>query len=263
MLRALKTAATGMSAQELLIDAIANNLANVNTVGFKAQRVSFEDLLYQLVKEPGQLIYRNVRTPTGLELGCGTQLASTVRDFTQGKVLQTNNPLDMMIDGQGFFKVQLPDGRFAYTRDGAFKISADGLVVTSEGYPLYPYIYVPDDAQDIIVSKDGIVQAVYNDQVEPEEIGRIELTRFVNPQGLRSIGNNLYVETVASGTPIDGTPGEEGLGVVVQRYLETSNVDIVKEMVNMIVAQRAYEISSRVIRSADRMFEVVAGMVRA
>ncbi len=263
MLRAMKTAVTGMNAQQILIDTIANNLANINTVGYKAQRATFRDLLYQTIKEPGRIVRLNYTAPIGIQLGCGTEVSAVERDFRKGRVLQTGNPLDVLIDGDGFFEVELPDGRIAYTRDGAFKLSADGLLVTSEGYPLLQRIYIPPEAESIIISKDGTVSVTYPDEVEPEVLGQIMLAKFVNPQGLKAIGENLYVETPASGKPIEGVPGEEGFGELRQFYLEMANVDIVKEMVNMIMAQRAFEIASRVITTSDRMFEITNRLVRA
>lgn len=257
MNRIMRTAASGMAAQQLNVDTIANNLANVNTPGYKKTRIEFQDLLYQTVIPAGAKTDGESSTPTELQVGCGTRPVATSKMFSQGDITETGNPLDVAIYGEGFFRVLRPDHAPAYTRDGSFKISADGTIVNSEGYVLEPEIEIPMDTVTISISKDGNVSAFISGVAEPEEIGQIELVKFINPAGLRNLGHNLYEETPASGTPIYGDPGTEGFGELEQMYLESSNVDVVDEMVNMIVAQRGYEINSKVIKTADDMMGLV------
>ena len=254
--KVLRIAASGMNAQKLYIDVIANNLANVNTTGFKKTDLEFQDLFYDQLKKPGESVANATSRPTGLELGNGVQAAATQRSFQQGLITETGNPLDVAIQGDGFFVVRLPDGQQAYTRDGGFKLSADGTLVTSQGYIIEPELTIPEDAQEITIRPDGTVEVLVYGDKEPIPVGQLELARFVNPAGLESMGQNLYKETVASGQPFNGTPGEQGLGVLHQGFLETSNVDVVEEMVRMIEAQRAYEINAKAIKTAENMYEV-------
>ncbi len=262
MLRALRTAATGMFAQELMVDTISNNLANINTTGFKKSKVEFQDLLYQNQRSIGAANVQGVNIPTEIQIGHGTQPVSVQKMFFQGDIAQTDNPLDIAIDGNGFFQVIRNDGTFGYTRDGSFKISGDGRIVTSDGLVLEPEITIPQDAQEIHISLDGVVSVRTAGDVAPVEIGRIELVRFMNPAGLESIGGNIYLPTAASGEPITGTPGTENFGTLRQGFLEMSNVQVVEEMVNLIVAQRAYEINSRAIRTSDEMLNIAGNLRR-
>lgn len=255
MMRALWTAGSGMSAQQTNIDVISNNLANVNTTGFKKSRVDFQDLVYQNLRDPGAPSGQGGQLPTGLQLGHGVRPVATQRIHTQGSYQQTGNSLDIVIEGNGFLQVTLPDGSIAYTRDGALKKDGEGQIVTSEGYLLEPQITIPENALTVSISSDGIVSVTISGDSAPQEIGQIELATFVNPAGLNSIGRNLLTETAASGAPVTGTPGEDGLGTITSGYLEMSNVQVVEEMVNMIVAQRAYETNSKAIQASDEMLQ--------
>ena len=259
MLKAMLTAATGMSAQELCVDVVANNLANVNTTGFKKSRVSFEDLFYQHYGQGGE---EGERGPFLIQVGNGTRVSATTRDFSQGKIVQTGNPLDLMIEGRGFFQVLMPDGSLAYTRDGSFKLDGEGRIVTSDGYLLYPELTIPPEAAGISISPDGKVSVTLVGESEPEELGQITLAKFINPGGLQSIGRNLYLPTVASGEAFLEEPTQEGMGQLSQGQLEASNVDIVDEMVAMIMAQRAYEINSKVIQASDTMLSLINRLSR-
>jgi flagellar basal-body rod protein FlgG len=262
MERTLRTGAMGMTAQQTRVDLIANNLANVNTTSFKRNRAEFQDLMYQSIRRAGTQHERNVEAPTEIQLGSGVRLVATTKSFNQGVLAETTSQFDWAINGDGFFQIKRIDGGIAYTRDGSFRLTRDGTIVTADGYYLEPGIIVPEDALAISLSRDGIVEAVLPDQVEPLTIGQIDLVKFINPEGLKSIGNNLYLATPASGVPMNGIPGSDGYGEILQFYLETSNVDIVEEMVNMISAQRAYEINSKSIRAADDMGTTVVGLVR-
>lgn len=255
-MRALWSAASGMVAQQMNVDTIANNLANVNTAGFKRTRVDFEDLIYQMVRVPGAPAAEGVMVPTGLQVGLGVRPAATTKIFSQGTFQHTGNPLDLVIEGEGFFQVLLPDGSKAYTRAGSFKMDSEGNIVTAGGYPIEPPISIPADAVDISVGADGTVAVTVAGQAEPQEIGKIELARFPNPAGLAAIGHSLFAETAASGKPTTGTPGMEGLGTIGQGVLELSNVVVVEEMVNMITAQRAYEANAQAIKIADEMLRL-------
>jgi len=256
----LYSAATGMEAQQLNLNTIANNLANVNTTGFKRSKIEFQDLLYQKPRSAGAEAAGGNVIPTGIEIGNGSRVAATSKVFTQGQVTQTGKELDIAIQGDGFFEVQRPDGTTAYTRDGAFKLNASGQVVTSDGLPvLSGFQAVPTGTTSISIAETGEVTV---EGASGSETYRISLTRFANPAGLKSLGGNLYEETNASGTPEQGNPGEQGFGQVLQRYLEGSNVNIVEEMVNLIVAQRAYEINSKSIQTSDEMLQNVAQMKR-
>ncbi|KAA0258768.1 flagellar basal-body rod protein FlgG [Deferribacter autotrophicus] len=262
MLRTLWTAASGMTTQQINIDNIANNLANVNTAGFKKSRVNFEDLLYQEIRPAGAVTATGINHPTGIQIGLGSKVVSTEKIFSQGNFQQTGNPLDLTIEGDGFFQVTLPDGTIGYTRNGSFKIDADGNLVTAEGYLLEPNIAIPENALEIIVGEDGTVSVTLPGEAEPTELGQIELAKFINPSGLRSIGKNIYLQTAASGEPITGVPGEEGLGTIAQGILEMSNVNVVEEMVNLITGQRAYEINSKAIQTGDEMLQIVNNLKR-
>ncbi|NIA29230.1 MAG: flagellar basal-body rod protein FlgG [Actinobacteria bacterium] len=260
--KTLRTAATGMRAQQLYIDTIANNLANVNTTGFKKSKVEFQDLLYQTIRPAGAQVAEGTKTPTELQVGCGTKPVATTKLFTQGDVVATGNSLDLAIEGEGFFQLRMPDGTYSYSRDGAFKISRDGQLVNSDGYILEPEITLPQDTQSVMISRDGLVSVMVSGTNEAQDLGQIELARFINPSGLKNIGRNLLQMTSPSGDPIIGTPDLEGFGGLGQGYLESSNVDVVEEMVNMITAQRAYEINSKSIKTADDMMGLVNNLKR-
>lgn len=256
MIRSLYTAATGMEAQQLNMDVIANNLANVNTSGFKKSRVDFQDLLYQTLRTAGSTQAQGMQVPTGIQVGLGTRAAAIQKIFTPGDYQQTGNDLDLIIEGDGFFQVMLPSGELAYTRDGSFKIDGEGRVVTSDGYPVQPEITIPAETKDIAIGADGTISVTAAGQNEPQELGQIQIVKFLNPAGLISEGRNLLVTSAASGEPITGTPGTDGLGTIAQGFVEMSNVKVVEEMVNMITAQRAYEANSQAIRIADQMLEI-------
>ncbi len=262
MIRSMYTAATGMEAQQLYMDVISNNLANVNTNGFKRQKIEFQDLMYQTLREPGIRNVEGSMAPSGIEVGLGVRAGATQRIFQQGSVSQTGNSLDMAISGEGFFQVMLPDGSMAYTRDGQMKLSSDGTLSTSAGFHFYPQIVIPEGAQDISVSADGMVIARLAGEETSTELGQIELVRFINPAGLKAVGHNLYLRTDGSGEPIINLPGEEGTGTIMHGYTEASNVQIVDEMVNMITAQRAYEIVSKSIQVSEDMLQIANNIKR-
>jgi flagellar basal-body rod protein FlgG len=256
------SAVTGMEAQQLYMDTISHNLANVNTTGYKRSKLEFQDLMYQTLKEPG---YRNAEgemAPAGIEVGLGVKPASTQRIFEQGPVNSTSNPMDVAIKGEGFFQVNMPDGTIAYTRNGAFNKTSDGTIVTASGNPISPQITLPEGAQDLGISSDGKVTVNLPGQTGSTEIGQIELARFVNPAGLRALGDNLFGPSDASGEPVLETPGENGMGALMQQYSEASNVQVVEEMVNMISAQRAYEIVSKSIQVSEEMLQVANNLKR-
>ena len=253
MSRALYTAATGMIAQQMNVDNIANNLANVNTTGYKKSKLEFQDLLYQQIRLAGATQAEGSQVPVELQIGYGTRPVATQRIFSQGTVIATNNPLDVSIDGDGFLQVALPDGSTAYTRDGAMKKSSQGTLVTSDGYSLQPEITIPQDATEINISINGEVSVKVPGDPAFQQVGQLELARFINPAGLKSAGRNLFMETEASGTPVTGAPDSQGLGKLSQGFLELSNVEVVDEMVNMIVAQRAYEINAKAIQTSEEM----------
>ncbi len=262
MIRALKAAASGMLAQQLNLDNISNNLANVNTTGFKKGQMQFQDLMYQVLDPAGMTANQTAPEPVQLEIGHGVRPVAITRSFEQGTLTQTDNPLDLAISGEGFFQILMPDGRVLYTRDGNLEISPDGLIVNADGLPLEPDLRLPPEAQQVIVSNEGILSVLVPGQTLPEEVGQIELARFINPAGLSSVGGNLYQETVASGPPIRGEAAREGFGQVEQGYLESSNVSVIEEMVQMIQAQRSYEINSKSIRTAEDMLAQAVNLKR-
>lgn len=252
---ALWVSKTGLDAQQTRMNTISNNLANANTTAFKRGRAAFEDLMYQNIRQVGGQTSQETESPSGLNQGTGVRVVSTEKLFGQGNMIQTENPLDVAIEGEGFFEIRLPDGSQAYTRDGSFQLSSEGEMVTSSGYALEPGIQIPPGAQSVTIGSDGTVSAQLSGQAEPVQIGTIQLTNFINPGGLQPRGKNLYVQTAASGAPEPGTPGFNGLGTLQQGALESSNVNVVEEMVNMIETQRAYEINSKSISSADQMLQ--------
>ena len=262
MIRALYTAASGMNAQQANIDNVANNLANVNTTGFKKTRVEFEDLVYQQVKTAGSPTSQEAEAPVGLETGLGTRAVASARNFATGNLRSTNNPLDLAIEGNGFFQVTLPGGESGYTRAGALHLNGQGQIVTAEGVTLEPAITIPANATSVSISKDGIVSVAVPGQGAPQQVGTIELATFQNPAGLSARGGNIFVATTASGDATTGVPGSDGLGTIQQGFVEDSNVSVVEEMVNMILGQRAYEANSRVIRAADEMLQQVNNLSR-
>lgn len=255
MIRSLWISKTGLDAQQTQMDVISNNLANVSTTGFKRTRAVFEDLLYQTLRQPGAQSSQQTMLPSGLQLGTGVRPVATEKIFTQGNLQQTGNALDMAIQGKGFFQVLLPDGTAGYTRDGSFQVDAQGQLVTASGYPLQPSISIPADATTVSIGADGTVSVVQPGSSTPNQIGSIQLAGFINNAGLQSFGENIYLETAASGTPSANTPGTNGLGSLNQTYLETSNVNVVEELVSMIQTQRAYEINSKAISTSDQMLQ--------
>jgi flagellar basal-body rod protein FlgG len=260
MFRSLHIAATGMAAQETHLEGLANNIANANTNGYKRQQVDFQDLLYQTVRGPGTRTSATTLSPTGLQLGSGVRVAGMSRSFQQGTVLITNNPLDVAIEGSGFFVVSQPDGTTAYTRSGALQKDAQGQMVTTEGHVLDPPIIVPSEATSVTIAQNGAVSAVLPGQETPTELGQLTLAHFANPGGLAAVGRNLFTATAASGDAQVGTPGTDGRGALLQGALERSNVDVVEEMIGLIAAQRAYEINSRVVTTADEMLRAATQM---
>lgn len=262
MLRALWAAAAGMKAQQLFVDTIANNLANVNTPGFKKSRVNFQDLLYQTVAIAGGKAPGGGQLPVGIQIGLGVQPVAIEKLFSQGEITETQNPLDIVIEGNGFFQILQADGTVAYSRDGSFKLDKDGRLTTANGMPLEPEIIIPADATSVSISHDGTVTVLTPGSTTPQEVGKISLAKFINPAGLESLGYNLYKATAASGEAVTGAPGLEGFGAVAQGFLEISNVQVVEEMVNMIIAQRAYEISSKAIETTDEMLRIANNLRR-
>jgi len=261
MLRAFSTAATGMSAQQMMVDVIANNLANINTNGFKKSQINFQDLFYVTMTQMGTEVASGIKTPGGIEVGSGVRTAATIKVYTPGELQNTGRNLDISIMGEGFLQVTLPTGDLRYTRDGTLQTNADGNLVTTTGYPFEPAITIPTDATSVDIGKDGTVN-VTDSSGNISVVGTIQLARFSNPSGLSSEGDNLLAETDASGTPITGTPGENGMGTIQSGFLEKSNVQMVTELVNLITAQRAYEINSRAIMAGDDMLKTTNAIVR-
>ena len=263
MIRALYSAASGMSAQQTNVDNSANNLANANTAGYKMRRAQFQDLLYQNLVQPGASAGQQTLVPTGLQVGLGTRTSSNEIIFTQGNFVATGNPLDLVIQGNGFFQVRQPNGQTAYTRDGSFHLDKDGNVVTSDGNPMEPQITIPQDAQSVTIAADGTVSYLQPGQTAAQQAGQIQLANFTNPAGLNNMGKNLYTPTDSSGDPTVANPGgQEGLGTLLQGYTEQSNVSVVDEFVNLIVAQRAYEANSKVVKAADEMYQQVNNLTQ-
>jgi len=263
MMRALFSAASGMTAQQMNVDNIANNLANANTNGYKARRVQFQDLLYQNLMQPGANASQQTLVPAGLQLGLGTRPAGNEIIFTPGSLSETDNPLDIAIQGPGFFQVLQPNGQLGYTRDGEFQLDSNGNVVTANGNPLQPQITIPADAQSITIASDGTVSYTQPNQTTAQIGGQIQLANFQNPAGLSTVGGNLYTPTAASGDPTLGAPGgPEGLGTLQQGFVEQSNVSVVEEMVNLIVSQRAYEANSKVVQAANEMYQQTNNLVQ-
>jgi flagellar basal-body rod protein FlgG len=255
MIRALFTAATGMIAQQLDLDVIANNLANVNTTGFKKSKADFQDLMYQVIEEPGTAASQQGTSPTGIQVGLGVRPAAVGKIFAQGDFQSTSNPFDVAIEGDGFFQITLPNGETAYTRGGAFKLDETGILVNSDGFQLEPAITIPDDALGVTIASDGTVSVRQPGSATASQVGQLQLARFQNPGGLRAQGRNLYQETESSGAATLGTPGETGLGTLAQGFLESSNVSVVEEIVKMVTGQRAYEANSKVIQTADQILQ--------
>ena len=253
MIRSLWIAKTGLDAQQTQLDVISNNLANVSTNGFKRGRAVFEDLLYQTLRQPGAQSSQQTQIPSGLQLGTGVRPVSTARIFTQGNIQKTDNSLDVAVQGNGFFQVLLPDGTTGYTRDGSFQKDNQGQIVTADGYPVQPNITIPANALTVSIGTDGTVSITQSGTAATTQIGSIQLATFINPGGLQSIGQNLFLETAASGTPTPNTPGTNGAGIVNQGYVETSNVNVAEELVTMIQTQRAYELNSKVVSTSDAM----------
>ncbi|MFD1121527.1 flagellar basal-body rod protein FlgG [Methylophilus flavus] len=260
MIRSLWISKTGLDAQQTQMDVISHNLANVSTSGFKKSRAVFEDLLYQNIRQPGAQSSQQTQLPSGLQLGTGVKPVATERIFTQGNLQQTDNSKDVAIQGNGFFQILMPDGSTAYTRDGSFQMDSQGQLVTSSGFPVQPAITIPANAQSLSIGRDGVVSITTADSTASTQIGQIQLATFINPTGLQSKGENLYVETTASGNPNTNTPGANGAGLLQQNYLETSNVNVVEELVSMIQTQRAYEINSKAITTSDQMLQKLSQM---
>lgn len=262
MIRSLRTAALGMAAQQLNVDTIANNLANVNTTGFKKSSIEFQDLLYETIQSGSPNGAEGNHKPSELTVGLGNKPISTYRSYSQGSIQDTGNPLDMAINGKGFFQVLMPDGDVAYTRDGAFRVNATGQLVNSSGLQVFPDISLPEGVHSISISQDGIISVITDDEAAPIEVGQLETANFMNPSGLSPLGGNLFAMTESSGDAAYGMPGEEGFGTIMQGYLEKSNVDIVKEMVDLIVAQRSYEINSKAVKTADELLSMTNNLKR-
>ncbi|MEY4564420.1 MAG: flagellar basal-body rod protein FlgG [Pseudomonadota bacterium] len=258
MMRSLWISKTGMEAQQTQLDTISHNLANVSTNGYKKSHAVFEDLMYQNLRQAGANSTEQTTLPTGLQAGLGVRAVATSRSFTQGNLQQSGNNLDVAVRGNGFFEIQMPDGTTGYTRDGSFQVSSQGQLVTNNGYTLQPGITIPATAQSITIGQDGTVSVVVPGQAQPQTVGQLQLTNFINPAGLDPKGQNIYTETAASGAPTTGTPGQNGLGALQQGFVETSNVNVVEELVGMIQTQRAYELNSKAIQTSDQMLARLA-----
>lgn len=257
MSRALNTAATGMAAQEMNVNAISNNIANVNTIGYKKQRAEFESLMYETVTEAGAKSSHNSRYSTGVQIGSGSKVSGIRREFSPGSPQITNRPFDMMINGDGFFGIVMPNGEIRFTRDGSFSPNSQGTLVTKQGYTVVPTINIPPGISNFNISQDGNVEVIYPNQIEPQNIGQLPIFTFINPVGLKATGQNLYQPTMSSGEPVQQTAGENGSGLIAQGTLETSNVSVMNEMQNLIKAQRAYEMNSKVMQVSDQMLQTV------
>jgi flagellar basal-body rod protein FlgG len=257
MQSALWVSKTGLAAQDVSLRTISNNLANVSTTGFKRDRATFQDLMYQIEAQPGGMTSQDTTSPSGLQLGVGVRVAGTQKEFSAGAIETTGQPLDLAIEGRGFFQITKPDGSLGYSRSGEFQLDQDGRIVTAQGFPLEPAINVPQEATTVTIGVDGTVSATLPGDASPSQLGNIQLVSFMNPAGLEAVGGNLFAETAASGTPQQSTPGENGIGQLVQGALETSNVSVVEELVNMVATQRAYEMNSRVVSTADQMLQYV------
>ena len=262
MIRAMRTAASGMYAQKLNVDNIANNLANVNTTGFKKAKIEFQDVLYQVLRMAGATSMEGAWVPVELQIGYGSQAIASQRIFSQGDLTQTYNPLDIAIDGDGFIQIDLPDGTQGYTRDGAIKLSREGELVNSDGYLLSSAITIPPEAEEVSIGIDGTVTVRNTGETEVTDVGQIMLVKFLNSAGLSAMGRNLYIQTTASGDPIEGIAGMEGLGRIRQGFLELSNVETIEEMVNLIIAQRAYEVNSKAIQTSEDMIQIANNLKR-
>lgn len=261
MIRSLWTGTTGMNAQQLNMDVISNNLANVSTTGFKKSRADFQDLMYQIMKVPGSQSSADTESPTGIQIGLGVRPAAVQKVFTEGDIIQTGNELDVAIEGAGFFQVEMPNGTTAYTRSGSFKRDSNGRLTTSDGYPILPSITIPDGSRQITIGETGIVSAIIGADSTSTEVGAFETVTFTNNSGLTSVGRNLFVESAASGAPQAAVPGTDGYGTLAQNYIEGSNVNIVEEMAAMITTQRAYEINSKSIQSSDQMMQTTNQLI--
>lgn len=255
---ALSISKTGLTAQDKQLTTISNNLANASTVGFKRDRAVFEDLLYQIQRQPGAQSSESTLVPSGIQLGTGVRVASTQKEFTTGSLQVTDQPLDMAVNGRGFFQILLPDGNVAYTRNGEFHLSADGEIVSADGLVLQPNIALPDNTSNVTISRDGVVSALVQGEASPTVAGNIQLADFINPAGLQAMGSNLFLESASSGSVQTGAPDANGFGSIVQGSVENSNVNIVEELVNLITTQRTYEMNSRVIQTADQMLQFVS-----
>ena len=262
MMQSLYTASTGMLGMQTQIDTTANNIANVNTIGFKKSRAEFADLMYQVMEYAGTSTSDTTKSPTGIEVGLGVRPTAINKIFSEGSLKQTDNQLDLAITGKGFFKLELPDGSEVYSRNGSFKIDENGTIVNSDGYKLVPETVIPPDATNISIGTDGTVSVVLAGQTEAAAVGQLSTTNFINPAGLHSMGDNLYMETGSSGQPVDGTPGLEGLGVIRQGFVELSNVELVVELTDLITGQRAYDSNSKVITTSDEMLQTTNNLKR-
>lgn len=258
MMNSLWISKTGLEAQDLALTTVSNNLANVATTGFKKDRPVFEDLIYQTKRQPGANSSADSRLPSGLQLGTGVRTAGTQKVFTTGSLEITDQPLDLAINGRGFFQIQLPDGNIGYTRDGTFHINNEGVIVNANGYALEPEITIPEQTSQLTISQDGIVQATLYGDPNPQDLGQLDTVDFINPAGLQSAGGNIFLETAASGAPQAGVPSEDGFGALVQGALENSNVEVVEELVKMITVQRSYEMNSKVVSAADQMLQFLS-----
>jgi len=262
MMQSLYTASTGMLGMQTQIDTTANNIANVNTIGFKKSRAEFSDLMYQVMEYAGTATSDVTKSPTGIEVGLGVRMTAVNKIFAEGSLKQTDNQLDIAITGRGFFKLELPDGTEVYSRNGAFKVDENGTMVNSDGYKVVPEIVVPPDATNISIGTDGTVTVVQPGQTQATQIGQIQTTNFINPAGLHSLGDNLYIETDSSGQPVEGVPGIDGLGTLRQGFVELSNVELVVELTDLITGQRAYDSNSKVITTSDEMLQTVNNLKR-